>query len=586
MAARAPQLIPGQLAGSITGRLERVSRTGARRLLRPKLPWMLVLPALLVAAAMLTPVVYLIIRTSEAGSDVWGLIFRERTAVIFWNTLMLAAGVSGAAILIAVPYAWLTTRTDLPVRRLWETLAPLPLVIPSYAGTLAVIGAVGPRGMVQQWLEPLGIERLPSIYGYTGAWLTLTLFTYPYVYLSVRAALRGLDPSLEEASRSLSRGSWQTFFRCVLPQLRPAIVSGALLSALYTVSDFGVVTLMRYDAFTRTIYTQYRSAFDRTLAAGLGLLLVLFALSLVVGEGKLRNRGSYHRLGSGAARAAMTIPLGRWRGPAIAFCALVPLLALGVPIATLLYWLFTGTSTGNQFGDLPGAALNSMLIGLYAAVVAMAAALPVAILAVRYRKSRFSRMMERTTYLGYALPGIVIALAFVFLGARYLTPIYQTLPLLVLAMVVRFIPQGVGAARTSLLQVSPRLEESSRSLGRGGFGTILRITVPLAWPGISAGAALVFLTVLKELPITLLLSPTGFDTLATEIWAASEGGAYGRAAAPALLLIGLSMIPTLLLAYRTSTRSARTADDDEPAETESERQVNNAGTPAALPFTP
>jgi iron(III) transport system permease protein len=194
-------------------------------------------------------------------------------------------------------------------------------------------------------------------------------------------------------------------------------------------------------------------------------------------------------------------------------------------------------------------------------------------------------MMERTTYLGYALPGIVIALAFVFLGARYLTPIYQTLPLLVLAMVVRFVPQGVGAARTSLLQISPRLEESSRSLGRGGFGTILRITVPLAWPGISAGAALVFLTVLKELPITLLLSPTGYDTLATEIWSASEGGQFGRAAAPALLLIAISMIPTLLLAFRSSTRPAVTADTDEAIEPEAIRP-GRTETPAALPFTP
>ena len=265
----------------------------------PRYPLVSVIPAILIAAAMLTPIVYLVIRASEAGSEIWPLVFRNRTAVIFWNTLKLAAGVSAATILIAVPYAWLTTRTDLPLRRMWDTIAPMPLVIPSYAGTLAIIGAVGPRGLVQGWLEPLGIDRLPSIYGYWGAWATLSLFTYPYVYLSVRAALRGLDPSLEEASRSLQSSSLRTFFQCTLPQLRPAIVSGALLSALYTVSDFGVVTLMRYDAFTRTIYTQYRSAFDRTLAAALGILLVLFALSLVMGEGALRNRGAYHRLGAG-----------------------------------------------------------------------------------------------------------------------------------------------------------------------------------------------------------------------------------------------------------------------------------------------
>jgi iron(III) transport system permease protein len=196
----------------------------------------------------------------------------------------------------------------------------------------------------------------------------------------------------------------------------------------------------------------------------------------------------------------------------------------------------------------------------------------VAILAVRYRRFLFSRVIERIAYLGYALPGIVIALSFVFLGARYLTPFYQTLPLMIFAMSIRFIPFGVGAARTSLLQISPRLEESSRSLGRSSLATTLRITVPLAWPGISAGAALVFLSVLKELPITLLLSPTGFDTLATEIWSATDGGAFGRAAVPALALIVISAIPTLLLALRTSRPIATI--NVEPAVPSSRRRAN------------
>jgi iron(III) transport system permease protein len=557
-----------QTPGQPTGRLAFL----ARRLLRPDIPWFLMIPAILIAAAMLTPIVYLVIRASEAGSEIWPLVFRNRTAVIFWNTLKLAAGVSATTILIAVPYAWLTTRTDLPLRRMWDTIAPMPLVIPSYAGTLAIIGAAGPRGLVQGWLEPFGVDRLPSIYGYWGAWATLSLFTYPYVYLSVRAALRGLDPSLEEASRSLQSSSLRTFFQCTLPQLRPAIVSGSLLSALYTVSDFGVVTLMRYDAFTRTIYTQYRSAFDRTLAAALGILLVLFALSLVMGEGALRNRGAYHRLGAGSAREPAITRLGKWRWLASGFCALIPLLALGVPIAMLLYWVMTGVSTNSQLQVLPRAAMNSVLIGFYTAVVASIAALPVAILAVRYRRFLFSRIIERIAYLGYALPGIVIALSFVFLGARYLTPFYQTLPLMIFAMAIRFIPFGVGAARTSLLQISPRLEESSRSLGRSSFATTLRITVPLAWPGISAGAALVFLSVLKELPITLLLSPTGFDTLATEIWTATDGGSFGRAAVPALTLIVISAIPTLLLALRTSRPVA--TNDDESKESSPRRRAD------------
>ena len=529
------------------------------------MPIELLAPSLLVAALAVLPIVYLIYRASQANEGVVRLVFRRRTFDLFVDTALLAGAVSMTAALIAVPLAWLTLRANLPGGRIFSAISILPLVIPSYVGAIAYVAALGPRGDLQGWLERwFGIDSIPSIYGFFGAWLILSLFTYPYVYLSVRAALRGLDPSLEEASRSLQSSSLRTFFQCTLPQLRPAIVSGALLSALYTVSDFGVVTLMRYDAFTRTIYTQYRSAFDRTLAAALGILLVLFALSLVMGEGALRNRGAYHRLGSGSAREPAITRLGRWRWLASGFCALIPLLALGLPIAMLIYWILTGVSTDSQLQVLPRAAMNSMLIGLYTAIVASIAALPVAILAVRYHRFLFSRIIERIAYLGYALPGIVIALSFVFLGARYLTPFYQTLPLMIFAMSIRFIPFGVGAARTSLLQISPRLEESSRSLGRSSLATTLRITVPLAWPGISAGAALVFLSVLKELPITLLLSPTGFDTLATEIWSATDGGAFGRAAVPALALIVISAIPTLLLALRTSRPVA--TNDDEPEE--------------------
>jgi iron(III) transport system permease protein len=538
---------------------------------------MLIVPALLVALSILAPIGYLFLRASEAGSDIWPLLFRERTWFIFRNTLALVAAVSVTVIAIAVPMAWLTTRTDLPGRQFWAIIAPLPLVIPSYAGTLAIIGAFGPRGIVQKWLEPFGVERLPEIYGFVGAWSALSLFTYPYVFLAVRAAIRGLDPSLEEASRSLHHGTWSTFFRCTLPQLRPAIAAGTLLCALYTIADFGVVSQMRYEAFASAIYTQYRSAFDRTLAAGLGLILVALAIVLVLAEGRLRGRGSYHRLGSGSARKPVTIRLGRWRWPALLFVAVIPIMALGIPIATLMYWIVTGASGGANLADLPRAALNSFFIGAVTAIVATLAALPVAILSVRYARHRFSRIIERMTWLGYALPGIVIALAFVFIGARYATPLYQTLPWMVLALVVRFIPQGVGAMRGSLLQISPKLEESSRSLGRGGFGTILRITAPLALPGMSAGAALVFLTVLKELPVTLLLSPTGFDTLATDIWNATDAGRYGQAAAPALLLIGISLIPTILLTARLDRRLQPEAGATAPAATDPERTVIQMG---------
>ncbi len=493
---------------------------------------------------MLVPFVYLAIRTFDAWDAVRPLVLRPRTAEILWNTIRLAIGVVIGTSLIAIPLAWLTTRTDLPGRRFWNVVLPLPLVIPSYAGAVAMIGLLGPRGMAQDWLERASLPALPNLYGYTGSWLVLTLFTYPYVYLQVRGAIRGLDPGLEEASRTLGIGSVGTFFRCVLPQLRPSIGAGLLLVSLYTISDFGVVTMLRYETFTRTIYTQYRAAFDRSLAAALGLLLVFLAVAVLVGEFRVQQRASLYRVGAGAARAPRIQPLGRWRWVATGWCVLVATVALGAPVSMFVYWLTTGASAGQRLERLPAAISGSLSVGGLTALGVILAAWPIATLAARYG-GRLSLVLERLSYLGFALPGIVIALAFVFVGARFLPVLYQTLTFMTLAMVIRFLPHGVGAVKSSLLHIDPRLEQASRVLGSSGLGTTWRITLPLAWPGVTSGAILVFLGAMKELPIVLLLAPTGFHTLATEIWSATDNGAFGRAAAPALLLIALSAIPTL-----------------------------------------
>lgn len=505
---------------------------------------------------MLLPLVYIVMRASESDTTIWNLILREKTGIVLRNSAMLASAVVATGTLISLPLAWLTTRTDLPVQRFWTVVAGLPLVMPSYVGALAVVAALGPRGMMQGWLEePFGVERLPSIYGFPGTWITLSLFTYPYIYMSIRAALHGLDPSLEDASRCLGHGSWRTYFSCVLPQLRPAIAAGGLLAALYTISDFGVVTLLRYDVFTRAIYVQYRSSFDRSGAAALALLLVVFAVGLVAAEGWVRGRNRYHSVGGAAKRRPRTTALGRWRWPAVAFCALIAASALGLPVFVLCYWIARGVSGGDGIGRIPELVGNSAIAGGLAAVVTTIAALPIAALAVRHR-GWVSQIAARTAYLGYALPGIVIALAFVYFGANHAPWVYQTMALLILAYAVRFLPQAVGTQRLSLLQLNPRLEDASRSLGISGWQTIVRITVPLSRAGVLTGAALVMLTVMKDLPITLILAPIGFDTLATEVWQYSSTGSYGRAAAPALALVVLSAVPSLILTARAGAPPA------------------------------
>jgi iron(III) transport system permease protein len=515
-------------------------------------PSALVIPAGIVVALLQLPLVYLAIR-ALGGGDAWEVLWRARTLELVVSTGLLVLGVTAASVVLGVALAWLVTRTDLPGRRVWGVAAALPLVIPSYVAALVLLGAFGPRGLAQQ---ALGVDQLPDIRGYWGALVALTLATYPYVYLLTASALRSQDPALEDAARGLGYSPWRSFFTVTVPLLRPTVGVGAVLVALYVLSDFGVVSLMNYDAVTRAIYLHYRALFDRTPAAVLALLLVgLTALVLLI-EAWTRRRARYYRSSPGPARELKTVPLGAWRYPALAFCCLTVGLFLALPAGVLGYWLAQGIENERELVFPWAEAVDSLTASALAAGVAAAAALPIAVLAARYRSPK-TRLLERLAYSGNALPGIVIALSLVFFAARYASPVYQTLALLVFAYVVRFFPQALSGASSALETVNPRLEEAARGLGRGPLGALMAVTVPLARPGVLAGAALVFLSAMKELPATLLLRPIGFDTLATEIWTLTTVGAYSRAALPALVLIAVSApVLFLLSAERRPRRGA------------------------------
>jgi iron(III) transport system permease protein len=505
--------------------------------------------ALLVVAALLLPPIYLAIRAFEAGDAALDALFRPATWLIIARSAGLSLAVTAVSALIAVPLAWLTVRSDVPFRRLWAVLTPLPLVIPSYVGAYLFVSAFGPRGLLQQLLEaPFGVTRLPSVYGFWGALCILTILSYPYMLLGAQAALRRMDPTLEEAAASLGQNRLQIFRRVILPQLRPALGAGGLLVALYVLRDFGAVAILRYDTFTRVIFQQYRS-FDRAQAAFFALLLVGLTLVLVALEARTRGRARYDQSSVRVVRTPTVVPLGGWRWPAFAFCATIVGLGLVLPALLLLYWLARGLLAGEALGVLGPAATSALLASAAGAVVTVVAAMPIALLAVRH-PSRLSALLERVTYAAFALPGIAVALALVFFGITFARSLYQTFAMLILAYLILFLPEAFGALRAALLQVHPSLEESARSLGRRPLQVFFGVTAPLIRPGIVAGAGLVFLTAMKELPATLLLAPIGMRTLATEVWTAVSEAYFARAAAPALLLILCSSLPLALIAVR------------------------------------
>ncbi len=515
------------------------------------MPRAFVIPALVAGVTMLVPLSYLVLRALEADSRMLKeILWRTRNLELLGNTLLLTVGVLVASALIALPLAWLTARTDLPGRGWLVLLGVLPLAVPGYVGAYAMLAATGHGGVI----EVLTGLNWPRPSGYLGALGILTLFGFPYLFLSLWTTLRGLDPSLEEAARSLGFGPWQVFWRVVLPQLRPALYSGGLLLGLHVLGDFGVVSLMRFETFSYAIYLQYSAAFDRVYAAWLSLMLLGLTGATLLLEARLLRGVFLARVGSGSARAVNPVRLGWWRVPALGFAALLAGAALLVPLGTVGYWLRLGVSA-DSLEALLGALLNSVEAALPAALLATGFALPLAYLGVRF-PGPGSRLLERTAYLGNATPPLALALAFVFFTLHVLPDLYQTLALLVVALGVTFLAEAMGPIRAALYQIPARLEEAAQGLGFTPTGAFLRTTLPLMRRGIASALALVFLSALKELPLSFLLSPVGFDTLAKRIWGFTSEAMFAEAAPYAFAIV----IASGLLAALTLTRETQTRD--------------------------
>nr|WP_240948046.1 iron ABC transporter permease [Planosporangium mesophilum] len=432
--------------------------------------------------------------------------------------------------------AWLVERTTLPGRRIWNALLAAPLAVPAFVTSFG-------------W-----VSLTPAVEGYWGALLIVTVSYYPLVFLPAAAALRGLDPALEETARALGHGPWRTFLRVVLPQLRPAVLGGSLLVGLHLLAEFGALQMLRYPTFTTAIFDQYESAFNAPAANMLATVLVLCCALLLTAELRLRGRRRYARVGRGAARSLEPVRLRGWTAPALVALFAVVALALGVPMGSLVHWLVVGASTAFPVASLVTTAATSIGLGLLAALLTTALALPVAWLSVRYRGS-VSTLLERSTYVANALPGIVVALALITVSIRFVPSAYQTTGVLLVGYAILFLPRAMVSARAAIAQAPPVLEDVAHSLGTRGATTLRRVILPLIAPGVGAGAALVFLAVVTELTATLLLAPIGTRTLATEFWSHSSDIAYGAAAPYAALMVAISAPATYLLTRRTRNTS-------------------------------
>lgn len=513
--------------------------------------------SVVVGAAFAAPIGYIAWRNLTLGSDLFEVLFSRQTLLPLWRTLVLASCVSLTTAVLGTALAWVVNRTDLPWSGVWRVLAPLPLVFPSFVGAAALITAFARGGLAEELLTPLGVHTLPTFDGLSGSWLVLTLFTYPFVYLPVAARLRALSPSLEESARLLGRSPAEVFRTVVLPQVARAVSAGSLLVFLYTVSDFGVVQLMGYNTLTRQIFLN--QPFNLPVAFALALILGLFAIAVVVLERQVSRRLAATT--SARSRRPLRVPLRRWRWPSFALVVVFIGNALVAPLLALGWWAWRGLSHADDAGsqlsedlaDLVAPATNTAVVSVIAAAAAVAVVLPVAYLTTRYR-SRPGGVANAFVVGGFALPGISVALAMVFwsLNAPFLGRLYQTVPLLIFAYVIHFGAQSMRASQVAVGAMPERLDDAARMLGAGRVRRFVTIDLPMMTPGLLAGAGLVLLSAMKELPATLLLAPPGFETLATEIWFSLKEGFLAQVGLASLVLVAVSGVLTWLLVVRRS----------------------------------
>lgn len=478
------------------------------------------------------------------------------------NTLVLVAGVALLAGLLGTSLAWLVTAYEFPGRRTFAWALLLPMALPAYVLAFVAVATLDYAGPLQTALrEAFGPGvRLPPIRSAGGVVVVMTLALYPYVYLLARGAFATQGRRALEVAQSLGLRPRAAFTRVALPLARPWIAAGVALVAMETLADFGTVAVFNYDTFTTAIYRAWTGMYSIEAALQLaGVLVLLVAMALVVEQ---RARAAQRHTALAGPEPARTT-LSGWRAVLAAVApALVLLVALVLPVGTLVVW---AAGHARDFGGAFVAyAARSVTLGLLAAALICTLGLALGY-AVRSRGDTATRGLARLATLGYALPGSVLAVG-LFVPVAALNallsngaaafgltwPFYLqgTVAVLLLAYAVRFLAVGHAPIASHLGRIRPSLEDSARLLGATGVNLARRVHVPLLRAGLVTAAALVFVDVMKEMPITLMTRPFGWDTLAVRVYELTSEGEWRRAALPALAIVAVGLVPVAWLLRR------------------------------------
>ncbi len=505
------------------------------------------LAALASAALVLLPLGYVTALALAADRAVWYRLWTTRVPELLVNTVSLAGAVALLALVLGVSTAWIVTRFEFPGRRLWEVGLVLPLAMPTYVLAYVysyLLGFGGP--MEQVWQLIAGPQaRIISPQSFWGVTVVMALDTFPFVYLLTRSALLSFNVSFEEVARTCGASPLRRMLFVTLPLLRPSIVASLALVILYVVSDFGAVSLLRYQTLTYAVFQQMTGRSDNQAASILSVLLVVLALLFLLAERWFRRKSRFYQT-TGRFRAPQRIRCGWLHTAGLTTClATVIGLAFGIPAYLLVIWSLSPEAQAMLDFRFFSFVWNSTLLSTLAATAGVFVGLPLAYLAGR-KPTLLNTGCLQAAYAGYVLPGPVAALAVLVLFLNVLPFLYGTAIVLIVAYVLHFLPVGLQSLEPSIQQITPNLEEVARTLGLTVRDTWRRVTLPLIRNGIIVAWVLIFLQTMKELPATLLLRPVGFDTLAIRVWLeASEE--YYQLTAPSALLIVLAGLPTLVL---------------------------------------
>lgn len=521
------------------------------------------LAVVLLAGLVMVPIGVIFASLVHPEQDIWSHLADTMLATLVVNTFWLSLGVLLGTFVLGVSLGWLTGACSFPGRAFFSWALTLPMAIPAYVMAFIFIGVMDFTGPIQSFIRTvIGIENfMVEVRSTPFVVLVLSLTLYPYVYLLSRAAFLSQGKTLLEAARTLGTSPWGAFCKVLLPMARPWIVSGLVLVLMETLADFGAVSIFNYDTFTTAIYKAWFGFFSLNAAAQLSSVLVVFALALVLVEGLYRSKMRFYANSKGGSVHARLVLQGTHKIIAILFCSLILLVAFVLPCAQLIFWAWqSGVEYG--FPDYHDHLFTTMFLGGCGALLTCLAALVLSYAKRKYPTSRNNFLCKLAT-MGYALPGTVLAVG-IFVPVAWLDnnvqhivrgiwgletgPLLQgTVLVMFMAYVVRFLAAGFGGIDATMQAINPNLDEAASIAGVKGWRLIRQIHLPLLKKGALTALIMVMIDIVKEMPITLMTRPFGWDTLAVKIYELTSEGEWERAALPGLYLVLVSTLPVFIL---------------------------------------